>query len=189
MTPVGEGASLCLRGFLGTSEPGNIDEQPNPTWPQHGRCAVRGLCESQSGAMRPTSPVFSHLHPTASYVQTRTWPAFPMLHGRDRAFLSLHRDPFSLLPNSALCEALFWVASTRPPGSAAITLSRSSAPHLPMPSPPPARAPSMVAPSQSVPSSSFPSCPSTRMPPPPRTPSPPVSRSLAAFPGALAEPP
>lgn len=68
-------------------------------------------------------------------------------------------------------------------------ISRCSAPHLPIVSPPLACGLPLVTPSRSAPSTSLPTCSSTRTPPPPRTPSPLVSRSLAAFPGALAEPP
>lgn len=175
--------------------PGNIGARKKmmsnriPLGPSTGGVRLGVSARVRAGRCAPPALSFCICIPPPPTCKLAPGLPFPCCTEGTEHFCPSIGTPFSLLPNSALCEALFWVASTRPPGSAAITLSRSSAPHLPMPSPPPARAPSMVAPSQSVPSSSFPSCPSTRMPPPPRTPSPPVSRSLAAFPGALAEPP
>lgn len=67
--------------------------------------------------------------PPTSFVQTRT---SCLSHATSSMFLSLERVPFSLLPNSFLCKALFWITSTPPHSSLpTITLSRCSAPHLP----------------------------------------------------------
>ena len=107
-------------------------------------------------------------------------------------FLRLHPTT-SYKPNSRLAcrsHAALKGNSRDTPGLPVITLSRCSAPHLPTVSPPPTCPPPHVAPLGSAFSISFPRAPPPGRPLPSDPSSPPlVSRSLAAFPGALAEPP
>lgn len=169
---------VCLSMFLETpSEPGNIAEQRNPTWPRHAAQETAGRSAHLAVSAAPFS-VFQHLHPTTAYVQTRTWAAVPTLH-LSHWSIGTPSPSFPTAPSVKQRPR-----HPPPPGIPSITLSRCSSPHLPMVSPPHARTTPWraLAVGSHVPLRS-----DTRLPHAP--PSPQVSRSLAAFPGALAEPP